>query len=81
MKFSPNEEQNQSADDREDESGWVKRRTGRWFGKDARDQAPHDRAADAEQRGHDKTEMLDARHNGARDPPNDETDDDRPNDV
>lgn len=59
----------------------MKGRAGRGLGKNPRDQAADDGAADAEQRGHDETEMLRSRHNGARNPTDDETDNDGPNDV
>ncbi len=50
-------------------------------GKQPRNQAADDGAADAEQARDDEIEMLHARHDGARDQPNDETNYDRPNNV
>ena len=59
----------------------MKGRAGRWPREKPRDQAADDRSADAEKRGHDEAEMLDARHNRARNQADDKTDDDGPNDV
>jgi hypothetical protein len=74
--FYPDKEQNNRTDDRQNESGWVKRGAGSGLGKNPRDQAADDRAANAEQRGGDETEMLRSRHNGARKPTDDKTDND-----
>ena len=79
--FYPNKEQNYRADDRHDEAGRVKRRTWLRFGKQAADQSPYDRATDSEERCHYETEMLCARHDGARDQTDDKTDNDVPDDV
>jgi len=46
--FSPNIEQNDRADDRQDETRRVKLRTWLRFGKHASDQSPDDRATDTE---------------------------------
>jgi len=56
---------------------------GAWFrsGKQASDQSADDRTADAEQSRHDETEMLYSRHDGAREQPNYEADNNVPNDV
>ena len=54
----------------------MKRRTRLRFGKQAADQSTDDRAADAKQRRHYESEVLRARHDGACDPTDDETDDD-----
>src|SRR5206468_5524411 len=55
--FSPNKKQNDRADDRQDESRWMKR--GAWFrfGKQAANQSADDRTTDAEQSCHNQTEM------------------------
>jgi hypothetical protein len=79
--FYPNEEQNDRADDRHDETRRMKRGTWFGFGKEAADQSADDRPTDAKQGGQYETEMLCARHNGARDQPNDEADNNVPNDV
>jgi hypothetical protein len=79
--FYPDKEQNNRADDRQDKPSGMECRTGRGFGKNPRDQAADDRAADAEQRGGDEAEMLCSRDNGARNPTDDETDNDRPDNV
>jgi len=68
--FSPNKEQNDRADNRQDETRRVKRRTWLRFGKQASDQSPDDRATDAEQRGHYESEMLRTRHYGSCDQAN-----------
>ncbi len=51
------------------------------FGKQARDQPADDRATDTDQRGHDETEMLYARHDRACYQTDDETDNNVPEDV
>jgi hypothetical protein len=79
--FSPNKEQNERANDRQDETGWVKLRTWLRSGKQASDQSPDDRATDAEQRSHYESEMLRTRHYGPCDQANDEPDNYGPNDM
>lgn len=79
--FYPDKEQNNRADDRQNESGWVKGGAGSGLGENPRDQATDDRAADAEQRGSDETEMLRPWHNGARNPTDNKADNDRPDNV
>jgi hypothetical protein len=79
--FYPNKEQNDRADDRQDETRWMKRGTGFRFGKQARDQSADDRPTDTDQRRHYETEMLSTRHNSACDQPDDEADNNVPNDV
>ena len=79
--FSPGPEQDNRADNRQDETGGMKRRPGRRFRKDPGDQAAHDGTTDAEKRCGDEAEMLHAGHDGARNPADNETDNDRPNDV
>ena len=56
---------------------------GAWFrsGKQAANQSADDRTADAEKSRHDETEVLYSGHNGARDQPNYEADNNVPNDV
>ena len=77
----PNKEERDGTNDRHDESGSVKGRAGRGFGEHAPDQATDDRTADAKDRGHDETEMLHAGHDRAGAETDDETDNDRPDDV
>ena len=79
--FSPNKEQNDRADDRQDQTRRMKRGTWFRFGKQASDQSANDRATDTKQRGQYEAEMLNARHNSACDETDDETDNDVPNDV
>src|SRR6516225_919148 len=78
---SPNKEQNDGPDDRQDETSRMKRRTRRRFREQTGDQSTDDRAGDPKHRGHYETEMLGARHDGARDQTNDKTDNDVPDDV
>ena len=59
----------------------MKRRARFRLGKQAADQSTDDRAGDPKHRGHYETEMLGARHDGARDQTNDKTDNDVPDDV
>jgi len=80
-KAAPEEEEQESADERHEESGGVKGRAGRGLRKDAADQTAKDGASDAEQGCHDKAHALHAWHDGAGDEPDDETDDDGPDDV
>ena len=56
---------------------------GAWFrfGKQASNQPADDRTADAEKSRHYETEMLYARHYGARDQPDYEADNNVPNEV
>ena len=79
--FSPDIEQNDSANHRQDETCRVKLRTWFGFGKNAGDQSPNDRATDPKQRGHYESEMLRTRHYSAGDQTNEEPDNDGPNDV
>ena len=79
--LAPCPEQNKCADDRHDESGRMKRRSGRGPREEPRNQTSDDGPANAEKRGHDESEMLHTRHDGASDPSDNETDNDRPNDV
>ena len=79
--LAPGPEQDNCADDRQNEAGWMKCGARCRFRKEACDQAAQDGAADAEKCGSDEAEMLHTGHNGARNPPNDETDDYRPNNV
>ena len=79
--FYPNKKQNDRADDRQDETCRMKRRTRFRFGKQACDQSADDRATDTDQRRHYETEMLSARHNRACNQSDDKTDNDVPNEV
>src|SRR6267143_1582084 len=47
-KLQPEIEQQDRADDRHDETGRVKRRSGRWCRQESRDQAADDRTGDAQ---------------------------------
>ena len=79
--FYPNEEQNDRPNERHDETGRMKCRPRLRFGEQAADQSPYNRATNSEKRSHYETEMLCARHDGARDQTDDETDNDVPDDV
>ena len=79
--FAPGPEQEHRADHRHNEARRVKGGAGRRFGKHASNQAADDRAGDAEDRRHDKSKVLDTGQNRARTQADNETDDDRPNDV
>jgi hypothetical protein len=79
--FYPNEQQDDRADNRHDETGRMKRRTWLWLGEQSADQSPDNRATDANQRSHYETKVLRTRHNGSCNQTDDETDYDVPNDV
>jgi hypothetical protein len=79
--FSPDKEENDRADDRQDETRRMKCGTWFRFGKQASDESADDRATDTEQSSQYETEMLYARHDRACDQTDDETDNDVPNDV
>jgi len=53
--FSPNEEQNDRANDRQDEARWIKRRTWLRFGEQTSDPSPDDRAADPKEARHSES--------------------------
>jgi hypothetical protein len=79
--FSPDKEQNDRANYRQDETRSVKLGTWFGFGKNARDQSSDDRATDAEQCGHYESEVLRTRHYGACDQTDKEPDNNGPKDV
>ena len=79
--FTPGPEQDDRANHRHDESSRMKCRTGCRFGEDPSDQTTDDRSGDAEDRGHDKSHLLCAGQNPARTQADNETNNDRPNDV
>ena len=79
--LAPGPEQDDRADDRHDESSWVKRRSRGRPREEPSNQTSDDGPANAEKRRHDEAEMLHTRHDGASDPSDNETDNDRPNDV
>lgn len=59
----------------------MKRRTGRWFGKESGDQTANNGAANAEQAREDEAKVLGTWHNLRSNPTDDETDDNGPNDM
>ena len=79
--LAPGPEQDYRANDRHDESSRMKRRARSWSGEQSPNQTSDDGSADAKKCGHDESEMLHTRHDGASDPSDNETDNDRPNDV
>src|SRR5437667_3265982 len=78
-KLQPEIEQQDRTDDRHDETGRVKRRSGRWFRQESRDQAADDRTGDAQQRAVPEPEALS--QGELRNPANDGTDNNGPDDV
>jgi len=79
--LAPGPEQDDRANDRHDESSRMKRRSRCWPREEPPDQTAQDRSADAEKRRHDKAQVLHTRHDRARAQADNETDNDRPNDV
>src|SRR6266513_3951216 len=79
--LAPGPEQNKCADDRHDESSRMKRRAGCRSREEPPDQTADDGSADAENRRHDKAQVLHTRQDRARTQAHNETDNDRPNDV
>src|SRR5205823_14204068 len=64
--LAPGPEQNKGADDRHDESSRMKRRAGCRSREEPPDQTADDGSADAENRRHDKAQVLHTRQDRAR---------------
>jgi len=79
--LAPKPEQKHRANDRHDEPGGMKGGTGSRLGEHSSNQATYDGSRNAEHRGPDKPELLYARENCARTQADDETDNNRPEDV
>src|SRR5207344_326246 len=81
VKMFDGPQQDQRADDRHDESGRMEHRAVNWSTDQGTEETADDRAADAYERGHPESHVIDTRHNGARDQADDEADDDRPDNM
>lgn len=79
--LAPEPEQKHRANDGHDEAGRMKGGTRGRLGEHSSNQAAHDRSGNAEHRGPDEPELLYARENCARTQADDETDNNRPEDV
>ena len=71
----------QRADDREEKAGGVKQGPIRRTREDAGDKASDDGTDDTDDGGGEETHVLITRHDGTGNETNNETDDDRPEDV
>src|ERR1700736_4741868 len=78
-KLQPKIEQQDRTDDRHDETGRVKRRSGRWSREESPDQAADDRTGDAQQRACPEPEA--GSQGQLRNPADDGTHNNGPNDV